>query len=65
MSGTYYSDLHPHGYGDWANTHLRFNIKSIKATLGGFVLGLVTVYLAYVLVLLIGSITICLTSLFG
>ena len=49
MSGTFYSDLHPHGARKWVEDHQSSRIKSTKSALWFFVLGMVILYLIYLL----------------
>ena len=60
MPGTFYSDLDPHRARNWVENHQNSIIKPIKSVSWFFILGIVTLYLAYLLILIACSI---LTSL--
>jgi len=49
MSGTFYSDLYPHGARKWVEDHQNSIIKSIKSASWFFILGIVILYLVYLL----------------
>ena len=49
MSGTFYSDLYPHGAGKWVKDHQNSIIKSIKSASWFFILGIMILYLVYLL----------------
>jgi hypothetical protein len=53
MSGAFYNDLHPHGYGDWIKNHLRLKTETMEAVFGFFVLWIALMFFSYVVSVLI------------
>jgi hypothetical protein len=52
MSGAFYSDLHPHGYGGWIKNHLRLKTETVEAAFSFFVLWVVLMLFSYIVSLL-------------
>ena len=53
MSGAFYSDLHPHGYGNWFKNRFRLKPETMEAVFGFFVLWIALMLFSYVVSLLI------------